>query len=93
VSQISQKKINILAVSRTDKGVHALDQKFTFRLPFFLSCQQLKQILAKSLREYVLVKSVRQVKKTFHPIKSVRKKEYRYYINAGEYNLFAKKYC
>ena len=47
-SQISQKKINILAASRTDKGVHALDQKFTFRLPFFLSYQQLKQILAKS---------------------------------------------
>ena len=93
VSQISQKKINILAASRTDKGVHALGQKFTFRLPFFISCQQLRQILTKSLREYVLVKSVRQVKKTFHPIKSVRKKEYRYYINIGEYNLFAKKYC
>ena len=93
VSQISQKKINILAASRTDKGVHALDQKFTFRFPFLLSCQQLKQILTKSLQEYILVKNIRQVKKTFHPIKSVRKKEYRYYIKTGEYNLFSKKYC
>ncbi|KLL04051.1 MAG: tRNA pseudouridine synthase A [Mycoplasmataceae bacterium CE_OT135] len=92
-SPISQQKISILAASRTDKGVHALDQKFTFRLPFFLACQQLKQILAKSLQKYILVKSVHQVKKTFHPIKSVSRKEYRYYINVGKGNFFAKKYC
>ncbi|RHZ37014.1 tRNA pseudouridine(38-40) synthase TruA [endosymbiont GvMRE of Glomus versiforme] len=93
INQFTQQKINILAASRTDKGVHALNQKFTFRLPFFLSCQKLKRILVKSLQEYILVKSVRQVKKKFHPIKSVSKKEYRYYMNTGKYNLFAKKYC
>ena len=29
LSKVFQKKISILAASRTDKGVHALDQKFT----------------------------------------------------------------
>ncbi|RHZ37321.1 tRNA pseudouridine(38-40) synthase TruA [endosymbiont GvMRE of Glomus versiforme] len=93
INQSCQIKISILATSRTDKGVHALNQKFTFRLPFFLSCQKLKRILAKSLQEHILVKSVRQVKKEFHPIRNVSKKEYRYYINTGKYNVFAKKYC
>lgn len=45
------------------------------------------------MKEYVVIKSVRQVEANFHPIKSVTKKEYRYYVNVGEHNLFAKKYC
>lgn len=92
LSKIFSRKINILAASRTDKGVHALNQKFTLRLDFFLASQKLKLILVKSLKEYIIVKNVQQVKANFHPIKSVTKKEYRYYINTGEYNLFAKKY-
>ena len=44
------------------------------------------------MQEYIIVKNACQVKTNFHPIKSVTKKEYRYYINTGEYNLFAKKY-
>jgi tRNA pseudouridine38-40 synthase len=82
-----------LAASRTDKGVHALNQKFTLRLSFFLAPEKLKLTLSKCLKEYIVVKSVRQVRANFHPIKSVTKKEYRYHINMGEYNLFAKKYC
>jgi tRNA pseudouridine(38-40) synthase len=48
--------------------------------------------LTKTLKEYIAVKNVQQVKADFHPIKSVTKKEYRYYINTGEHNLFTKKY-
>ena len=92
ISKIFSQKINILATSRTDKGVHALDQKFTLRLNFFLAPEKLKLILAKPLQEYIIVKRVRSVKANFHPIKNVKRKEYRYYINTGEYNLFAKKY-
>lgn len=92
LGKIFSQKISILAASRTDKGVHALDQKFALRLNFFLASQKLKLILAKSLQEYIIVKSVRSVRANFHPIKSVKRKEYRYYINTGEYNLFTKKY-
>lgn len=92
LSKIFQQKISILAASRTDKGVHALDQKFTFRLSLPFSPQRLEQILTKSLKKYVTVKKVYQVKNSLHPIKNVIKKEYRYYINTGEYNHFAQKY-
>jgi tRNA pseudouridine38-40 synthase len=82
-----------LAASRTDKGVHAFDQRFAFRLNLPFSSQKLKQILTKSLKKYVVVKKVYKVKKTFHPIKSVVRKEYRYYINTGKYDHFTQKYC
>lgn len=93
LSKIFSQGVIILAASRTDKGVHALNQKFTLRLNFFLAPQKLKLTLSKALEKYVAVKNVRQVETNFHPIKSVIKKEYRYYINTGEYNLFTKKYC
>jgi len=63
------------------------------RLDFFLASQKLKLILAKALKEHIIVKSVRKVKTSFHPIKNVTRKEYRYYINTGKRNLFTKKYC
>lgn len=93
LSKVFSQKISILATSRTDRGVHALDQKFTLRLNFFLASLKLKLILTKSLREYVIVKCVRRVNTSFHPLKDVIKKEYRYYINTGKYNLFTKQYC
>lgn len=85
-------KINILATSRTDKGVHALNQKFTLRLNFPFSAKKLKLIINKTLKEYVVVKNVKKITKDFHPIRNVVNKEYRYFINIGEYNLFNKKY-
>lgn len=86
-------KINILATSRTDKGVHALNQKFTLRLNFSFPTKKIKMIITKNLKEYVVVKNVQKINKDFHPIKNVISKEYRYFINIGEYRLFSKKYC
>jgi tRNA U38,U39,U40 pseudouridine synthase TruA len=59
-------------------------------LPF--SSQRLEQILVKSLKKYVQVKKVHQVKNAFHPQKNTLKKEYRYFINTGNYNHFTQKY-
>ncbi len=83
----------ILASSRTDKGVHALDQNFTLTLPFNISHKRLSSVLGKSLRGFVKLNKLREVSSTFHPFYSVRLKEYRYYINTEEYNLFLNKYC
>ena len=93
LSKIFQQKISSLAASRTDKGVHALDQKFAFRLDLTFPPKKLEQILTKSLKKYVAVKKVYPVKDFFHPIKNVVRKEYRYYINTGKYNHFTQKYC
>ena len=92
-SVFSLDKFKILASSRTDKGVHALDQNFTFTLPFRIPCRRLSSILGEKLQEFVKLNRLREVPFTFHPLYSVQLKEYRYYINTGKHNLFLKRYC
>jgi len=91
--KIFQQKISILATSRTDKGVHAYNQNFTLRIPLNFSREKLLTLLKKSLKQYFLVKRVRKVSSVFHPIRDVVKKEYRYFINTGDYDIFQKNYC
>ncbi|CAI2194183.1 13701_t:CDS:2, partial [Funneliformis geosporum] len=100
LSRVLAQKINILATSRTDKGVHAREQKFTLRLNFFLTSSKLKLILAKSLREYLTIKSVQRVKASFHPLRAVIKKEYHtkkllniLTIFCGKHDFFNFAYC
>ena len=92
LSKVFQKKISILAASRTDKGVHAREQKFTLRIGLDFSEKKLFILLKKVLSKYVLVKKIKKVKDSFHPIRQVISKEYRYFINAGKLNIFQKKY-
>lgn len=92
LSKVFQQKINILATSRTDKGVHAREQNFTLRLVRDFSREKLLNLLKKTLSEYVLVKKIKKVDNNFHPLRSVVDKEYRYFINMGNYNIFQKKY-
>ena len=93
ISRVFRAKINILASSRTDKGVHAHEQKFTLRLPFCLAGKNLFNLLRKQLGEHIAVKKVQKVDEDFHPIKKVISKEYRYFINIGQPNIWQKKYC
>ncbi|CAI2164098.1 10744_t:CDS:2 [Funneliformis geosporum] len=84
--------VSILAASRTDKGVHAQEQKFTLRLNLSFSSEKLFNLLKKAFGGVVLVKKVQKVDNNFHPIRSVFNKEYRYFINVGKCNIFQKKY-
>ena len=92
LSKVFQKKISILAASRTDKGVHAREQKFTLRIDLDFSEKKLFILLKKVLGKYVLVKKVKKVDDNFHPIRQVASKEYRYFINTGKFDIFQKKY-
>jgi len=93
LSKTFQTEITILASSRTDKGVHALDQKFTFSLTFLLPLKKIQTILQKALQDFILVKKVQKVANSFHPLKNVISKEYRYFISTNSYDIFGKKYC
>ncbi|CFW92936.1 tRNA pseudouridine synthase A [endosymbiont DhMRE of Dentiscutata heterogama] len=92
LSRVFQKKINILAASRTDKGVHAREQKFTLRLNLDFSAEKLFNLLRKTLSKYILIKRVQKVDSNFHPLCNVVSKEYRYFINTGKHNIWQKKY-
>lgn len=93
LTHVFKKEIKILASSRTDKGVHALDQKFTFKINIDIDKNRLKNILKKSLGEFIGVKDVKKINSLFHPINDVISKEYHYYIKIGDSNIFLRNYC
>lgn len=86
-------KINIIGSSRTDKFVHAEDQNFSFHVPFNIGENDVLNILKRNLSEKILVKKVRIVDNSFHPIRNVIFKEYHYIVNLGKFNLFENSYC
>jgi tRNA pseudouridine38-40 synthase len=93
LTHVFKEEIKILASSRTDKGVHALDQKFTFKTNINFDKNKLRKILEKSLGEFIGIEDVKKINSLFHPINDVLLKEYRYYIKIGDNNVFLKNYC
>lgn len=99
LEKIFKKKISINFFSRLDKGVHALDQKFIFSLDFNISEDRVFFILSKKLKLLSVFK-VEKLSDFFSGLISkkslnsiVKQKEYCYFINIGEFNLFKKRYC
>lgn len=90
--KILKRKINILSSSRTDKGVHAINQNFTLRISINFKKKNLFNLLNKFLKKNILLKKVKKIKYNFHPIRDVKEKEYRYLINTGKKNIFKNRY-
>lgn len=92
------KKINnnintsITATGRTDKGVHALEQYGHTDLNIDITEKNLKRALNSNLPYDIYVKETKIVDDNFHARYDVKLKEYKYYINTGEYNPLEKKY-
>ncbi len=86
LSIINGNKVEIKGAGRTDRGVHALDQKATFSLDINIDRTHLKLALNNLLAPYIYITNVRNVKEDFHPRFNVLKKEYIYKINLGKFN-------
>jgi len=92
------KKINnnidtpIVATGRTDKGVHALEQYGHVDLSIDITEKNLKRALNSKLPDDIYVIETKIVDDQFHARYDVKLKEYKYYINLGEYNPIEKKY-
>lgn len=82
----SNNKVNISASGRTDKGVHAYNQKAHFILDKNIEPSILKNSLNKLLPNDIYIKNIDKVDNEFHARYNVIKKEYIYKINLGEYN-------
>ncbi len=76
----------IVGAGRTDRGVHAYDQKVHFDLNINITCDGLKRAMNSMLDPSVYVNNVKVVNDEFHARFDVKKKIYRYDINLGEYN-------
>lgn len=77
---------------RTDAGVHALMQTAHFDLNIENTLYKIKRGLNSNLPDDIHIINVYEVDDNFHARYSVKKKEYIYKINVGEYNPIDRNY-
>ncbi len=88
----NHQKTPIVATGRTDKGVHALSQYGHADLSVKITEKKLKRALNSHLPDDIHVMETKEVEKDFHARYYVKKKEYQYVLNRGEYNPLEKNY-
>ena len=77
---------------RTDKGVHALNQYAHVDIDIDITEKKLKRALNSNLPGDIHIKNTFLVNEYFHARYDVKEKEYKYYINMGEYNPLERNY-
>jgi len=86
LTKINKHSVEIKGAGRTDRGVHANGQCFSFSLDVKIDIEGLKDGLNSLIAPYVYVKEIKVVDKDFHARFNVLKKTYIYKINLGEYD-------
>ena len=90
---INNKKYTKFSSSgRTDAFVHAINQYGHADINVNITEYKLKRALNSLLPDDIYVKSVKKVDDEFHSRYNVKKKEYIYKINIGEYNPIERNY-
>ncbi len=85
-------KTPITATGRTDKGVHALCQYAHADLSVNITEHKLKRAMNSNLPDDIHVIETKIVDDDFHARYNVDSKEYKYFINLGEYNPLERNY-
>ena len=81
VSKIFNESINIIGTSRTDKGVHAINQYCHFDSDKKINIDRLKHSINSLIDESIYIKDIKVVSNEFHSRYNCIKKEYIYKIN------------
>ncbi len=89
---INKKEVTIKGAGRTDRNVHAYDQKASFNLDILINPENLQKALNSLVAPYILITSVRLVENSFHARFNTLKKEYIYKINTGPFSPFLQDY-
>lgn len=92
VSAINKVPTEVVASGRTDRNVHALGQVFHFDCLYDIPSDRLKFALNNALPNDILVLAVEIVNEDFHARFSAKSKEYHYYLNIGDFDLFKRNY-
>lgn len=96
--EIAVQKVNnnikraVHSSGRTDKGVHALNQYAHVDIDINITEKKLKRALNSNLPDDIHIKKAFLVDNHFHARYFVKGKEYKYYINMGEYNPLERNY-
>ncbi len=85
LSQLMNEEIKLVGCSRTDAGVHALDQKATFSTRSKIPLGKLPSILNSRLPLDIFITAAVPVADDFHPRYQALKKRYRYSIQNSDY--------
>ena len=88
----NNQKVTITSTGRTDKGVHALCQYAHADLSINITEHKLKRAMNSNLPPDIHVIETKIVSDDFHARYNVKSKEYKYYINMGEYNPLERNY-
>ena len=87
------KEIKFESSGRTDKGVHALCQKGHCDLGVNITEYKLKRAMNSLLPTDIHVIDTKVVDNKFHARYNVKEKEYKYFLNMGEYDPTKRNYC
>lgn len=92
LTTLNNNPVIIYSSGRTDKFVHAKGQTAHFDLDITISCNNIKKYLNKILNGEIYIFFVEEVSNEFHARYNCLKKEYRYYINTGVFDVFKRNY-
>lgn len=92
-SRLLKQEILIDGSGRTDKGVHAINQSFSFKYDDNVPLENIRYFLGNKLVKSVKIQTVKEVSSNFHARYSAVKKSYIYKINFNKNDrLFYRNY-
>src|SRR5574344_2239372 len=92
LTKINKSLILVKGAGRTDRGVHAFNQKIHFDLNIDINEEHLKWAMNSLLKPNIYVNDVKEVNSDFHARFDVKYKIYDYVINLGEYDVIDNDY-
>lgn len=92
LTMLNDNEVVVTSSGRTDVYVHAINAKAHFTLDKNIKEYNIKTFLNRRLNGEIYIKDVVKVDDNFHARYDVIKKEYRYFINMGEFNPIEKDY-
>jgi len=72
---------HITHAGRTDRGVHALNQVISFKVPIYWDINKLKNILNKMLMPEIMFKKI-EITQNFNPRFDAKRRSYRYILSS-----------
>jgi tRNA pseudouridine38-40 synthase len=92
LTKINKEQVIIKGAGRTDRGVHALNQKAHFDLNINITPDNLKKAINSLVKPYIYITDCKIVDDNFHARFLVKEKTYIYKINLGDYNPLLNNY-
>ncbi|TCO74391.1 tRNA pseudouridine(38-40) synthase TruA [Marinisporobacter balticus] len=83
LSEMTGRKIEVIASGRTDSGVHALAQIVNFKTNINMSTKEIRRYCNQYLPKDIVVKGIEEVDERFHARYNAKSKKYLYRIRIG----------